>query len=139
MRAMQAVRSSFSRAKSAGFPQHFYKLLLAASPVIRSRFRNTNFAAQEALLVHGVYSLLDYAEGKTMGIMALDRLSSTHGPKGLDITRTMYAVWLDCFVEAIRATDPECNEDLVSQWRRTLSPALERLGRPPSTNSNMSA
>ncbi len=76
--------------------------------------------------------MLDYVEGKSVGKLALERLNQTHGPRGLQITPAMYRIWLDCFVGALRATDPEFSEELGQKWRSKLEPALERLGRAGS-------
>ena len=125
---MLAVRQSFNRAKHAGFAHHFYELLLASSPSIRSRFSQTQFEKQRELLIHGVYSMLDFAEGKALGTLAIERLSKTHGPHGWNVTPAMLDKWLSCFLMTLRACDPEFSEELATAWRAALVPGLERLG-----------
>jgi len=124
---MLAVRHSFDRAKQANFAQKFYELLLSSSPAIREKFRLTNFDQQRELLIHGVYSMLDYAEGKSVGKLAIDRLATRHSVSDLAVNASMYDIWLSCFLKAIRATDPACSEELVRDWSRALEPALTRL------------
>ena len=125
---MLAVRQSFIRAKHADFARHFYELLLASSPTIRSRFSKTNFETQRDLLIHGVYSMLDFAEGKALGGLAIERLSKTHGPQGWNVTPAMLEKWLSCFLMAMRTCDPEFSDELASAWRAALMPGLDRLG-----------
>lgn len=126
---MQDVRRSFDRAKEHNFAKHFYDLFLASDPAIRAKFRNTNFDQQRALLIHGVYSMLDFAEGNSIGKLALTRLAVRHGPGGLNITRPMYDKWLECFLQALSLTDPELNPPLKERWLEALRPGIEHLLR----------
>lgn len=126
---MQDVRRSFDRAKERNFAKHFYDLFLASDPAVRTKFRNTNFEQQRALLIHGVYSMLDFAEGHSLGKLALTRLAVRHGPGGLNIPRSMYEKWLECFLEALKLTDPELNPPLKARWREALTPGIEHLLR----------
>jgi len=71
--------------------------------------------------------MLDYAEGKTMGRMAIERLARSHGPKELAVNNAMMTTWLDCFIEAMRVCDPEFNAELDVAWREALGPALTRF------------
>ncbi len=124
---MQDVRRSFDRAKERDFAEQFYAILLAADPAIRVKFRKTNFEKQRELLIYSVFSMLDFAEGKSVGKMALARLAERHGPNGLDITRGMYETWLKCFVQALASTDPELDEPLKARWLDALRPGIERM------------
>ncbi len=124
---MRDVRLSFDRARSAEFAKEFYATLLASDPRIRAKFERTNFAVQQEMLVHGVYALLDYVEGKAVGKMALERLARSHGPKKIGVTVDMYERWADAFLKTLRRTDPLYDDALDQRWRETIKPALETL------------
>src|SRR5690606_23962827 len=128
--AMSAVRESFQRARRGDFARLFYDDLLAADPAIKRSFARTDFDAQRALLIHGIYSMLDYYEGKEIGKMAISRLAGTHGPRALNVTPAMYDQWLRSFQHAMALTDPEWSEQLASAWDTALQPAIERLKLP---------
>jgi hypothetical protein len=124
---MRTIRQSFDRARRGRFAEHFYALLLEQSEAIRGTFRNTDFDRQRDLFVHGVYSILDYAEGKPLGRMAIERLAATHGPGGLRVGPAMLDTWTDCFIEALGQSDPELDDSLAKKWRETLAIALNRM------------
>ncbi len=124
---MQSIRDSFDRARQADFARRFYLMFLGSDASIRRKFEKTDFEQQRALLVHGVYSMLDYAEGRPLGKLALDRLAVRHGPGELDVIHAMYERWLACFLETLRVTDPAFDERLAEEWRAALRPGLDRI------------
>lgn len=135
---MQDVRRSFERARRADFALRFYELLLASDPSVKKKFERTNFTKQRELLIHGVYSMLDYAEGKVMGKMAMERLARLHDSRHMDIPPTMYDLWLEAFVDALGSADPEFDGVLEGRWRNALRPAIELMVKayrtaPPPT------
>lgn len=121
------VRQSFDRARRSDFAHRFYSVFLASDPAVRKKFENTDFEKQRWLLMHGVYSMLDYAEGKPLGKLALDRLAVRHGPDDLAIPVDMYEKWLTSFIGTLRVTDPEFNESLARDWIAALRPGIDRL------------
>jgi hypothetical protein len=126
---LAAVRSSFRRAQEGDFARKFYELLLASDPGVRLKFANTDFTGQRELFTHGVYSMLDFAEGKALGKMALQRLAVLHARGNLDIPEYMYGLWAKCFIAALWQADPELNEDLAFAWMEVLQPSLDLLQR----------
>jgi hypothetical protein len=121
---MHLVRLSFDRAKRNGFAERFYTVFLAADPAIRAKFRHTDFDRQRDLLIHGVYSMLDYEEERAMGKLALERLSKLHGRGRLDVPPWMYERWLECFIDTLWKVDPEMSATLATAWRRALTPGI---------------
>lgn len=130
---MADLRASFRRAQEGQFAARFYEEFLAIDPAVRAKFAQTDFARQQDLLTHSVYSMLDYAEGKPIGRMALDRLVRLHGPGGLDIPAYMYGLWQQCFVSALWKADPEFHASLEKAWREALAPSLELMAAGSGT------
>ncbi len=124
---MQAVRLSFERAKRHSFPERFYESFLAAHPAIRAKFQRTDFDRQRELLVHGVYSMLDYAERTAMGRLALERLARLHSPGQLSIAPWMYRHWLDAFVATLWEVEPEMTDELALAWKDALRPGIQLM------------
>jgi hemoglobin-like flavoprotein len=121
---MHAVRQSFDRAKRHGFAERFYDVFLATDPAIRAKFHRTDFERQRELLLHGVYSMLDYAEHKAMGKLALERLARLHRPERLGVEPWMYERWLECFLATLAEVDPEMSAALALAWREALTPSI---------------
>ncbi|MBC7172414.1 MAG: globin [Polyangiaceae bacterium] len=121
------IRESFDRARQAGFAERFYSRLLDADPAIRARFSKTDFQRQRELLTHAIYSMLDYAEGKAMGKMALERLAKLHEPTRLDIPPYMYDHWLRCFLATLGEADSQMNDELLASWRDALRPGIRLM------------
>jgi hypothetical protein len=124
---MNAVRQSFDRAKQADFAAHFYHCFLASSAAVRKKFERTDFQRQRELLIHAVYSMLDYASGRSMGRLAIERLARLHDPDHLDIPDAMYELWLQAFIHALRRADPLFDETLADAWRKALRPAIDLM------------
>lgn len=93
-------------------------------------FASTNFESQRSLLIHGIFSMLDYSEGKEIGKLAIGRLAGTHGPTHMNVTPAMYDQWMRTFAVTIQATDPEWTPALAQQWEDALRPAIEALKAP---------
>ncbi len=127
---MSAVRQSFARARAAGFAARFYEIFLASDPAVRRKFERTDFTTQRGLLVHGIFSMLDYTEGKGMGKLAIARLAQSHGPRGLDIPSPMFEQWLVACLAALASTDPSWEKALEAEWRSALRPALDAMIAP---------
>jgi hypothetical protein len=124
---MLEVRESFQRARRADFARLFYDDLLASDSLIRRSFEKTNFESQRSLLVHGIYSMLDFYEGKELGRMAIARLSKSHGPGQLDVSPAMFEQWMTTFHRTMAVSDPEWTDALSEKWERALRPAIEVL------------
>lgn len=127
---MWAVRESFQRAKHADFARAFYVHLLAADSTIERLFAKTHFESQHALLVHGIYSMLDFYEGKELGRMAITRLAKIHGPGALNVTPDLFDQWMRSFFVTMAVADPEWTPALAKNWEKALRPAIDALKAP---------
>jgi hemoglobin-like flavoprotein len=122
---MIAVKDSFGRVYSSRLPERFYEILLHADPKISALFKHTDFARQRELFLHGLISLLDYADGKASGQMAIKRLGELHSRKRMNIAPEMFIVWVDSLMKTLAELDPEFSPQLEAEWRRTLSPGID--------------
>ncbi len=125
------VNSSYQRMSRNSFGKSFYERLLQ-EPAIRIKFKDTNFERQIELLWHGIWSLLQFASGKTMGKIALERLQTSHNESGYGVTREMYDIWVETLVTTAAEQDPKWEEDLADAWRMALRPGIKvMLTVPP--------
>ena len=110
---MDDLLQSYMRVKDAGLADRFYEIFLDADPRIRPLFKDTDFTRQKGLLIEGIFVLIQYANGKTVGEMAIERLGETHSKSRMNIPPDLYPIWLKCMLQTLAEKDPE------------FSPALE--------------
>lgn len=122
---MSEVIDSYHRACTPAFAEKFYSIFLDADPRIRPLFKNTDFVKQKGLLLHGMFVLLQYADGKAVGEMAVKRLGELHSRRKMNITPDMYPIWVDCLIKALAENDPNFSPGLEAQWRRALQKGID--------------
>jgi len=122
---MSEVIDSFHRTCNPAFAETFYSILMDADPRIRPLFKNTDFTKQKDLLLRGIFVLLQYAEGKAVGEMAIQRLSELHNRKHMNISPDMYVIWVDCLMKALAEKDSKFSPMLEMQWRRALQKGID--------------
>ncbi|MDP2343835.1 MAG: globin [Deltaproteobacteria bacterium] len=124
---MRTILKSFHRALNKGLPETFYAIFLEHDDRIRELFKNTDFKKQRDLFVHGVLMLIEFADGKAMGLMAMQRLGESHSRKKLNVTPDLYPIWVDSMMEALAKLDPEFTPELERQWRQALRKGIDLL------------
>jgi hemoglobin-like flavoprotein len=123
------VRSSLSRVHGPGFAERFYELLLHADPRIAALFQRTDFAKQKELFLHGLLSLLDYAEGTASGQMAMKRLGELHSRRRMNIAPDMFIIWVDCLIKTLAELDPQFSPQLEAEWRDAVGKGIDAMKR----------
>src|SRR3972149_2573266 len=94
-----------------------YEKFLAASPLVREKFAQTDFVHQKRALRASLELMLLAAEDETHGPKRyLKDLARRHGSKGLNIGAELYDLWLDCLLETVAATDPEHSPAVREAW-----------------------
>jgi hemoglobin-like flavoprotein len=125
--SMRPSIESYRRVRSAEFAARFYEKLLGSSAEIARTFERTDFARQRELFQHGVLMLLEYAEGKAVASMAMQRLGAMHGRGHLDVAPRLDTTWTACLIETLAEFDPEWTPELAAQWRHDLAPGIAFL------------
>lgn len=118
---------SYRRVRGAELSSRFYDALLASHPDIRRSFAKTDFARQHDLFQHGLLMLLEFAQGSSVGRMAMHRLGEMHGPGHLDVAPHLYEHWIRCLVETVAALDPRWSDELEREWREDLRRGIDLL------------
>lgn len=119
---MSAAIASFRRIRHKGLADRFYSRFLASDLQIAQLFERTDFARQKELLLHGIQMLLEYAGGKLLGTMAIERMAEMH--ERLGVTARMYDLWVDCLVTAVAELDPGYDHALDQAWRSDMEKGI---------------
>ena len=111
------------------FLHGFYELLMASSPEVREKFKNTEFPRQTRVLADSLFIMAVAAESKADAIAwkELDRLAERHSRTGLDIRPDLYGIWLDCLLKVAGRYDDEFSPEIEDAWRNSLAPGIAHL------------
>lgn len=121
------AQQSYSRCLGfPGFLPRVYDLLLESDPAIPPYFAQTEFPRQHKLLQHGLGLLLSF--GKSPEPALLDRIAARHSKVGLDVRPSMYPLFVESLLGAVREFDPRFDEATEAAWREALRPGLEYMG-----------
>lgn len=135
---MNHLRTSFERARRAGFSERFYDRLLSSDVAIRKKFEGTNFTVQNEKLIHGVLAAIALGEGKETGKLAFKRLRDSHGREGHGVSMEMYRTWLQVFLETLTEIDPEYTPGLAADWQMLFETVFERLSDDGGARAHVS-
>lgn len=122
------VNASYGRCKlSKNFLDTFYDILLASSPDIGHRFRDTDFPRQQKALRRGLTYLIMFSQGSEMARAKLDKIGEVHDGLHFDIRPDLYPLWTDSLMQAIEQHDSKFDAKLEKKWRKCLAPGLRHL------------
>ncbi len=97
---------------------------MAASPEAALKFKNTEMAAQIRMLRASVAILVAYS-GSEDHTEYLEKLASRHSSSGVDVSPSLYGVWLECLVETVRRFDSKFSPEVEIAWRAVFSKGIE--------------
>jgi len=100
-----------------GFLTRFYELLVASSPEIAEKFRDTDFQRQRRAMAASLYIIVLALEHGEAAQAYLEQIARQHGREELDIRPEMYDAWRDCLVQAVKEFDPLFNDDKEQIWK----------------------
>jgi hemoglobin-like flavoprotein len=109
------------------FLDRFYELFMGSSDEVASKFRETDFAKQKRVLRVSLYAMMSVGQGNAEVDARLERLAALHSRSALDIRPALYAVWLDCLIQAVRELDPSFGSETERAWRNVMRPGIELM------------
>jgi hemoglobin-like flavoprotein len=130
LRAAQSAtfEASIGRCLASGdFIQAFYERFLSSSPEVARRFEHTDFAKQRTVLKNSLYSMAIFALGVPQAQAHLELIAERHSRRGLDISPSLYTLWLETLVRTAREFDPEFNAQVELAWRGLLGAGIARM------------
>ena len=110
--------------RQGGLIARFYEIFLMSSDEVADKFRNTDMATQERVLMASFYLMMLGHDGQVDGKAHYERLATLHDRAHLDIRPELYDLWLDCLVEAVAEFDPEFSDPVEKAWREMMAPGI---------------
>ncbi|EEI4139265.1 globin [Salmonella enterica] len=59
----------------------------------------------------------------------LERLAREQGDEGLRLPPRFFALWREAMLRTVRASDPLCDEEILTAWAMAIAPGLEYVRR----------
>ena len=121
---LKLVEESYARCfESPGFLDTFYQHLLESSPAIPPMFSQTDFERQHKVLQHGLGILMIYAKRKNPAL--LQRIADRHDRNDVNVDPSLYPLFVESLVTAVREHDSEVSPDIEDAWRAAIAPGIE--------------
>jgi hemoglobin-like flavoprotein len=117
---LQFLQSLERCTRDAGFLPAFYARFLATSEEIRNKFLFTDFAHQNAMLLHSLRLAAAATDGDHEALKELHERAETHDRDHLNIEPRLYTVWLRAVIDTAKQFDGDWTDDLEATWRRIL-------------------
>jgi truncated hemoglobin YjbI len=119
---LEHFNESFTRCTSdPRFLERFSALFLASSDEVRHKFTQTDLPKQRRMVQASLHMMMLAATSDSVGTSHFERLAVLHSQRHLDIPPHLYDLWLDCLVQAVRESDPQCTPETESLWRGVMA------------------
>jgi hemoglobin-like flavoprotein len=119
---------SLTRCLDAGdFTGAFYGRLIAASDVVSQKFSNTDIERHKDVLKQSLYLMAKACMGREEGLDHLESVARTHSHHRLDISPSLYRLWLDTLIDTAREYDSHFDDEVESSWRQLLQKGIDRM------------
>ena len=105
----------------------FYDKFVSSDPKIGPYFANTDMTKQKKLLAQSLIHVLNFSAGDPGSRQMIGMLSETHRKGRIGVTPDLYGFWEESLIGALREHDPSWNDQLESQWRSQLQPAIQQM------------
>jgi hemoglobin-like flavoprotein len=125
---LAAFHDSLERCRAGGrLLDRFYELLVASSPEVADKFRDTDFRRQKRVVMESLYMLIFVSQGREEGRRHLEQVAVQHDREHLDIRPELYDLWLSCLLTAVRECDPRWSPSVELAWIAMLAPGIAML------------
>jgi hemoglobin-like flavoprotein len=125
---LAAFHDSLERCRASGrLMDRFYEILVASSPEVGEKFKNTDFRRQKRVVMESLYMLILVSQGQQEGRQHLEKVAVRHDRDHLDIEPELYDVWLESLLQAVRECDPRFSPAIETAWVAMLTPGIAIL------------
>ena len=132
---LEAFHRSLDRVLAhPGFIDRFYHGFFEAHPDVAALFHHTDMEKQKRKLASSLKLMTEFHDnipGSDLYIESLGRLHARYA-----IPPSMYTVWLDSLLDAVRACDPDCTNALESTWRSVMQKGIDVMTAPQGTRGS---
>ena len=102
------------------FFQAFYSTFIHMSPETEQHFSQRSGEAGQQMIFKSFFAMLA-VNGDLFVPDFLERLAREQSEEGL--------LWREAMLKTVRASDPLCDEEILTAWAMAISPGLEYLRR----------
>lgn len=121
---IETFNDSFERCNGdPAFLERFYTIFISSNSEVAEKFKNTDMENQKSVLLIS----LSYMMMAHKSPQVLDKMAVRHSARHLDIQPHLYALWLDCMVEAVKATDSYFDDGVERAWRKMMQPGIDYI------------
>ena len=117
--------SFFRCMNDESFFDKFYTLFMSASPEIRDKFRNTDFARQERMLEESLNAIVASSEPNQVSDDFLTHVAERH--KQLEIDPSHFAIWEDCLLRTAAQCDEKFDESTREAWQAIMRRGIDLM------------
>ena len=109
------------------FLERFYEIFIASDPAVAEKFVHTDLKRQQMMLESSLFVLLEVAGRKPPleSIAHLEHIAERHGRNHLDVRPEMYALWLNCMLQAVSEFDKQFDFNINRAWRTVLAAGID--------------
>lgn len=109
------------------FLSRFYELFMSSSEEVQKKFEGIPERRVSRILRKGLYLILMSYEEQEDALAEMDRLGELHDKNHLDVHAGLYALWLNCLLQAVEELDPQFDPKVETAWRTVMKSGIELL------------
>ncbi len=113
--------------KSEDFIPAFYDRFLASSYEIRDKFRRTDFAQQNKMLLRSLRLIAGATAGDSKSLQELRERTETHNRYHLNIQPRLYDLWRSVIIKTASEFDDQWNDDVETAWNAILGHVIDHM------------
>lgn len=105
---------------SPDFVPAFYGRFLNSSDAVAWKFRNTDFAKQNAMLEKSLRLVAGATSGEPEALRELKERAQSHDQDHLNISPDMYSLWKTAVVQTAKEFDTNWDDNVSEAWEKIL-------------------
>lgn len=122
-------RSLARCASDERFIPSFYERFLASSDEVRSKFVDTDFERQNAMLLKSLRLSVGATEGDPAALREMKERARSHDRRHLDIKPELYQYWLRSLIATASDFDAKWDYDVERAWNEILGHVIKHMTR----------
>lgn len=107
----------------------FYEHFLSTSEEIREKFKHTDFAKQNQMLLQSLKLVAGATLGEPSSLREMRERAETHDRHNLNIEPRLYDFWLDSVIETASEFDAEWDESVEQAWHAVLGHVILHMAK----------
>ena len=126
--AVDTFECSLARCLEAGdFTGEFYSRFIGASEIVAEKFSKTDLEKHKDVLKKSLFLMAKACMGLEDGLEHLESVARSHSHRRLDISPSLYNLWLETLIATVRDFDSEFSHRIEASWRQLLQRGIDRM------------